>query len=58
MVPYVDSSQSSSLDGDVQAVLLESTDIDDRVRATQQLQRERNFNSSILQDRQLTHHLS
>ncbi len=36
-------------DGTCTSALLESTDIDDRVRATQQLQRERNFSSSILQ---------
>ncbi len=36
-------------DGTCTSALLESTDIDDRVKATQQLQRERNFTSSILQ---------
>ena len=38
-----------SLDGSCNSALLESTDIDDRVRATNQLQRERNFSNSILQ---------
>ncbi len=36
-------------DGNCTSALLESTDIDDRVRATQQLERERNFTSTILQ---------
>lgn len=40
--PLVDS------EGNCGAALLESTDIDNRVRATQQLERERNFSSTIL----------
>lgn len=38
-----------NLDGSCNSVLLESTNIDERVRATKQLQRERNFSNSILQ---------